>query len=108
MRYTVREKASIARTKCSRMRVKAMVVDRLQQALEHVEELTPEEQEDIAEQILTFAGRSEPRGARARRLAGAWADLPDDMEETLLRWRRETPPTPLNDDLPGEQEDTGV
>jgi hypothetical protein len=82
-----------------------MVVEHLQRALEHLEELTPDEQEDIAEQILTYAGRLEPRGARARRLAGAWADLPDDMEETLLRWRREVPPTPLIEDLPDESED---
>jgi hypothetical protein len=25
-------------------------------------------------------------------------DLPDDMEETLLRWRRESPPSPLMDE----------
>ncbi len=82
-----------------------MVVEHLRRALEHLEELTPDEQEDVAEQILAYAGRAEPRGARARRLAGVWADLPADMEDTLLRWRREVPPTPLIEDLPGEQED---
>jgi hypothetical protein len=54
-----------------------MVVEHLQRALEHLDELTPDEQEDVAEQILAYAGRIEPRGARAQRLAGAWADLPD-------------------------------
>lgn len=82
-----------------------MVIEHLRRALEHLDELTPDEQEDVAEQILAYAGRIEPYGARARRLAGAWADLPDDMEETLLRWRREAPPTPLVENLPGERED---
>ena len=83
-----------------------MVIEYLQRALEHLDELTPDEQEDVAEQILSFAsGHIEPRGARALRLAGAWADLPDDMEDTLLRWRRETPPTPLIEDLPGDHDD---
>lgn len=85
--------------------VTRMVVEHLQRALEHLDELTPDEQEDVAEQILAYVGRTEPRGARARRLAGAWADLPGDMEETMLRWRRETPPTPPIEDLPGEHED---
>jgi hypothetical protein len=82
-----------------------MVIERLRRALEHLDELTPDEQEDIAEQILSFAaGHIKPRGARALRLAGAWADLPQDMEETLLRWRREVPPTPLVEGLPGEHD----
>ena len=81
-----------------------MVVARLQQALEHLDELTPDEQEEVAEHILTFTGRIEPRGSRARRLAGAWADLRDEMEETLLRWRHEATPSPLIEDLPGENE----
>jgi hypothetical protein len=87
---------------------KLMLVEHLRRALEHLDELTPDEQEDVAEQILSFAGRIEPRGARARRLAGAWADLPDDMEDTLLRWRREAPPTPLIEDLPGEHDDVNA
>ncbi len=85
-----------------------MVVERLQRALQHIDELTPDEQEDVAEQILTFAGKVEPRGARALRLIGAWANMqPDDMDETILRWRRETPPTPPIDDL-HEDEDFGL
>ena len=78
-----------------------MIIERLQRALDHLPELTVEEQEDIAEQILAYSGDSQPHGARARRLAGAWADLPSDMEETLLRWRHEAVPTPLIEDLPG-------
>ena len=53
------------------------MVEQLQRALEHLDELTPDEQEDVAEQILACAGRIEPRGARVQRLAGVWADLPD-------------------------------
>ena len=82
-----------------------MVIEHLRHALEHLDELTPDEQEDVAEQILAYAGRVEPPGARARRLAGAWADLPDDMDETLLQWRRAVPPTPLIEDLPGDERD---
>jgi hypothetical protein len=81
-----------------------MVIEHLRHALKHLDELTPDEQEDVAEHILAYAGRLEPPGARARRLAGAWANLPDDMDETLLRWRRAVPPTPLIEDLPGEDE----
>jgi len=82
-----------------------MVIEHLRHALEHLDELTPDEQEDVAEQILAYAGRVEPPGARARRLAGAWADLPDDMDETLLQWRRAEPPTPRIEDLPGDERD---
>jgi hypothetical protein len=75
--------------------------------LEHLDALTPDEQEEVTEQILSFAaGHIEAPGARALRLAGAWADLPDDMEDTLLRWRREVPPTPLIEDLAAERDDT--
>jgi mannose-6-phosphate isomerase-like protein (cupin superfamily) len=77
-----------------------MIIEQLQQALEHLGELTDEEQAGIAEQIIAYSGGANPRGARARRLAGAWADPPDDMmEDTLLRWRHETPPTPLVEDV---------
>ena len=30
------------------------------------------------------------------------------MEDTLLRWRREVPPTPLIEDLPGEHDDANT
>jgi hypothetical protein len=76
-----------------------MIIEHVRRALEHLNE-----QEAIAEQILIVAGRIEPRGAHALQLAGAWADLPKDMEDTLLRWRREVPPTSLIEDLPGEHD----
>jgi hypothetical protein len=83
-----------------------MMVEHLQRALQHIDELTPAEQEDVADQILTFAGHVEPRGARAMRLIGAWADMqPDDLDETVLQWRHEVPPTPVTDNLLGEDED---
>jgi hypothetical protein len=39
---------------------------------------------------------------------GAWRDLPDDMEETLLRWRRESTPTPpIEEQLAWMKDDEG-
>lgn len=67
------------------------MIERLQRALEHIEELPPDMQEEIAEQIEEYV---EPLEVSLRSLAGSMPDLPDDAEETLLRWRRETPPTP--------------
>jgi len=83
-----------------------MLIEHLRHALKYLDELTPDEQEDVAEHILSCAGGIEPRGARAQRLAGAWSDLPEDMEDTLLRWRREIPPTSLieDEDVPGEHD----
>jgi hypothetical protein len=64
-----------------------MVTERLARAIEHIDELPEEEQDAIADQIEAFrrahAGDSQSRPS----LAGVWSDLPDDMEETLLRWR---------------------
>jgi len=67
------------------------MIERLQRAFEHIEELSPEEQEEIAELIEQ---RIEPLDVPLGSLAGSMPDLPDDTEETLLRWRREAPPTP--------------
>ncbi len=67
------------------------MIDRLQRALEHIEELPPEIQEGLAEQIEQYI---EPLDMPTGSLAGSMPDLPDDAEETLLRWRRETPLTP--------------
>ncbi len=66
------------------------MIDRLRQALEHIEELPPDIQEEIAELIETY---TDPLDVPAGTLAGSMPDLPDDAEETLLRWRREVPPT---------------
>jgi hypothetical protein len=67
------------------------MIERLQRAFEHIEELSPEEQEEIAELIEQ---RIEPLDVPLGSLAGSMPDLPDDAEVTLLRWRREAPPTP--------------
>lgn len=67
------------------------MIDRLQRALEHVDELPPGIQEELAEHIEQYI---EPMDIPSGSLAGSMPDLPDDAEETLLRWRRETPPTP--------------
>lgn len=79
------------------------MIDRLARALEHVEELPPEAQEELAEQIEAFRLPASPTSGHLpthRSFAGIWRDLPDDMEETLLRWRREATPTPpLEDQL---------
>jgi hypothetical protein len=80
------------------------MIERLARAIEHVDDLPPEVQEELAEQIEGF--RREPDVQAPRQLsghrgfAGIWRDLPDDMEETLLRWRREaTPTSPMEDQL---------
>ena len=67
------------------------MIERLQRAFEHIDELSPEEQAEIAELIEQ---RIEPFGILPGSLAGSMPDLPDDAEETLLRWRRETRSTP--------------
>lgn len=79
-----------------------MMIERLARALEHVEELPLEVQEELAEQI-EFYRRAGDLGAPGpssvhRSFAGIWRDLPDDMEETLLRWRHEAIPTPPIED----------
>ena len=78
------------------------MIERLQRALEHIEELPEEAQGALAEQIERLS--QEQSGVRRKRnLAGVWGDLPDDMEEILLRWRRETPVTPPIDEEPREE-----
>jgi len=67
------------------------MIERLRRALEHIEELPPEAQEEVAEHIEEY---SEPLVVPPGSLAGSMPDLPDDMEETLVRLRRESPPTP--------------
>lgn len=71
------------------------MIERLQRALEHVEELSPPVQEEIAAQIEQYL---EPLDVPAGSLAGSMPDLPDDAEETLLRWRHESPPSPPLDE----------
>lgn len=71
------------------------MIERLQRALEHVEELSPPVQEEIAAQIEQYL---EPLDVPAGSLAGSMPDLPDDAEETLLRWRHESLPSPPVDE----------
>lgn len=74
------------------------MIERLQRALEHVEELPPDVQEEIA---TIIEENTEPLETAAANLAGSMPDLPDDMVETLLRMRREVPPTPPMDEQLG-------
>lgn len=86
------------------------MIERLQRALEHVEELSPEAQEDIAEQIEELAlpvdnlpelqrpivDSSLQKSVRdALAVAGIACALQDDDEfEALDRIRHESEPTP--------------
>ena len=80
------------------------MIDRLVRALEHVEELPEDVQEELAEQIEQYWHEPSGSVSNAHKLAGVWSDLPDDMEETLLRWRREAPPTPpIDEQLSGSE-----
>lgn len=93
-----------------------MITERLLQALQHIESLTPDMQDELAEQIeemteplepldLSVEGtlHSEPQMSAvaslpeavrvALALAGAWSDLQDDDEFVALdRIRYATPP----------------
>ena len=90
------------------------MIERLQRALEHVEELPPEAQEDLAQQIEELtepledlppledqaAGNTLPQAVRdALALAGAWSDLQvDDEFEALDRICHESKPSPPMDE----------
>lgn len=60
------------------------MIERLARALEHIEELPDDMQEELAEQIEQFV---EPARLPTGNLAGSMPDLPDELEETILRWR---------------------
>jgi hypothetical protein len=73
------------------------MIARLQRALEHIDELPPELQEEIAEQLEVY---TESLPLNEGSLAGSMPDLPDDAEETLVRMRRESPPSePIDEQL---------
>lgn len=73
------------------------MIARLQRALEQIDLLPPDLQEAIAEQIEAY---TESLSLQTGSLAGSMPDLPDDAEETLLRWRREAPPSqPVEEQL---------
>ncbi|HEX6817368.1 MAG TPA: hypothetical protein VF120_03275 [Ktedonobacterales bacterium] len=70
------------------------MVERLQRALEHIDELPPELQEPLAELIEQHTA---PALLPLDALAGAWNDLPDTFDEmldTLDHLRHASPPTP--------------
>ncbi|MGH2516876.1 MAG: hypothetical protein ACRDHP_14585 [Ktedonobacterales bacterium] len=78
------------------------MIERLQRALEHVEELPATVQEEVAELLEQF---TEPYDIPTNSLAGSMPDLPDDAEEILLRWRHESPPSPPMDEQLGRLEE---
>lgn len=71
------------------------MIERLQRAMEHIEEVSPEIQEQLA---AIIEENTEPLEVGRDNLAGSMPDLPDDMFETLLRMRREAPPSPPMDE----------
>jgi len=87
------------------------MTERLRQALLHIDELPTEAQEDVASHIEIFLDPEavpQPTVAisvratiqQALDLAGAWSDLPGDVDEfeVLDRMRHEAPPTsPIED-----------
>ena len=74
------------------------MVERLQRAIQMLETLPSNVQESVAEQLEQITAPYVPAQIVRRSHAGMWADLPDDMEETLDRWRHEVPPTPSIDE----------
>jgi hypothetical protein len=68
------------------------MIERLQRALAHVEQLSPEAQEELAEHIEQYI---EPPTVPIGSLAGSMPDLPDEDEfEVFERMRHETQPSP--------------
>ncbi|HKW23482.1 MAG TPA: hypothetical protein VJO13_19025 [Ktedonobacterales bacterium] len=80
------------------------MIERLSRALDHVEELPVDAQEAIARQIEVYSAASTPFARTLHNFAGIWSDLPDDMEETLMRWRHESEPSAPLDDLSGSSD----
>ena len=100
-----------------------MITERLHQALQHIESLSPDMQDELAEQIeemtepleplnLSLEGQlhsepqmpaveSLPESVRvALALGGAWSDLQDDEFAALDRIRHATPPSlPVEEQL---------
>lgn len=71
-----------------------MLIPRLQQAIQRLDDIPLEQQNEIARMI-------EEQLAPATILpsyAGSMPDLPDDFEEELMRRRHEVPPTPPMDE----------
>ena len=77
------------------------MVERLQRAVQILETLPLNVQESVAEQLEQITASYASTQNVRRSHAGIWADLPDDMEETLDRWRHQVPPTPPIDEEVG-------
>jgi hypothetical protein len=74
------------------------MIERLQRAIEHIEELSSDVQEQLAEIIEQHTA---PRDIPPKGLVGAWSDLPDTFDEmldTLERNRHASAPTPPTDE----------
>ncbi|GAC1629606.1 MAG: hypothetical protein NVS4B11_28620 [Ktedonobacteraceae bacterium] len=83
-----------------------MMIDRLQKVLPHLEYLSPEAQEEIANHIEALEHKAFAHGRIEDILqdvsstepwkdpAEAWSDLPDDMFEELDKIRHSNPPSP--------------
>jgi len=71
-----------------------MITTRLQHALQRLDELPPQQQDELARLIerLITPVPIQPSDAEAMR------GLPDDFEEELMRRRHEVPPTPPLDE----------
>jgi hypothetical protein len=67
-----------------------MVTARLQQALQRLDEISPQQQDVIAH----FIEAQLTPATILPSYAGSMPDLPDDFEEELMRRRHEAPPTP--------------
>ena len=80
-----------------------MMTTRLQRALQRIDEISYEQQDEIAALIEDAFTPYLERPSYAGVLAGL---LPDDAEEQLLQLRRTSPPSPpLEDQLRGLMED---
>jgi hypothetical protein len=74
------------------------MIERLQRALDHVDELPEDMQEQLAEIIEEH---TEPASVPPGSLAGSWGDLPDTFDEMLDeldRIRHASQPTPPLDE----------
>ena len=80
-----------------------MITTRLQRALQRIDEVSAEQQDEIAALIEDALTPHLERSSYAGVLAGL---LPDDAEEQLLQLRRASPPSPpLEEQLHGLMED---
>ncbi len=81
-----------------------MITTRLQRALQRIDEVPAEQQDEIAAIIEDAVAPYLDRRSYAGVLAGL---LPDDAEEQMLRLRHASPPSPpLEDQLHGLMDDT--